>query len=112
MDLDYNAMKFWFDVFLSLCLVASIIHNWITNKHRVNKEEIEQVNGAVIELTGRVLRVETQMKSAPTHTDLSNIYNRINGMSGDVSEMAGSVKAMTTQLTLINQHLLSKGNKE
>lgn len=112
MDLDYNAMKFWFDAFLSICLLASIIHNWVSNKHRVNKEEIEEVGEALIKLTGRVLQVETQMKSAPTHIDLSNIYNRINDMSGDVSEMAGSFKAMTTQLTLINQHLLSKGNKE
>ncbi|AUZ85796.1 DUF2730 family protein [Methylophaga nitratireducenticrescens] len=111
MDLDYSALKFWFDVFLSICLLASLAHNWVSNKHRVNKKEIDQVNTAVVSLTGRVLQVETQMKSAPTHSDLSNIYNRINGMSQDISEMTGAMKAMTSQLSLINEHLISGGKR-
>jgi cbb3-type cytochrome oxidase subunit 3 len=109
MELDYNAMKFWFDVFLSICLLASILHNWISNKSRVNKKEIEQVNDAVLKLKDRVVQVEGQMKNAPTHTDLSNIYNRINGVSQDISEMSGAMKAMTSQLSLINEHLLNGG---
>jgi hypothetical protein len=30
-------------------------------------------------------------------------------MSADVSEMAGAIKAMTNQLSMINQHLISEG---
>jgi hypothetical protein len=109
---DYEAMKFWFDVFVSICLVASLIYNWVDKKSRVNKAEIEQVNAEVVKLVNRVSLVEERMQSAPTHSDLSNIYNRINGMSDDVSEMAGAIKAMTTQLTLINQHLISQGKEK
>jgi hypothetical protein len=38
MELDYDAMKFWFDVFLSICLVASALRDpstleWHSDPH-------------------------------------------------------------------------------
>jgi hypothetical protein len=109
MELDYDAMKFWFDVFLSICLVASLIYNWIDKKSRVNKAEIEVLTSEMIAINNRLLVVEADMRAMPSHEDLGRLYERINGMSADVSEMAGAIKAMTNQLSMINQHLISEG---
>lgn len=111
MILDYQALGFWFNAFITLGLFGNWLYLWLTNRQRVNKAEIEQVNIAVNQLTNQISLFEEKLKSTPTHNDLSNIYNRINGMGQDVSEMNGAVKALSTQMSLINQHLISGGNR-
>lgn len=110
MDLDYTAFRFWFDVFLAVLFAGNWVYTWLTNRHRVNKTEIQEVRQELVKVVSRIDIVEERMNGAPTHTDLSNIYNRMNGMSENISEMTGSLKAMTAQLSLINDYLL-RGDK-
>tara|TARA_R110002050_G_scaffold269917_1_gene412437 strand:- start:53635 stop:53967 length:333 start_codon:yes stop_codon:yes gene_type:complete len=109
--MDYEAMGFWFNVFITIGLFGNWLYMWLTNRQRVNKAEIEQVNKSVYLLTNQISLFEEKLKGTPTHNDLSNIYNRINGMSQDISEMTGAVKALTTQMSLINQHLINGGGR-
>lgn len=111
MTLDYQALGFWFNAFITLGLFGNWLYMWLTNRQRVNKAEIEQVNKSVYLLTNQITLFEEKLKATPKHSDLSNIYNRINGMSQDISEMTGAVKALTTQMSLINQHLINGGSR-
>jgi predicted nucleic acid-binding Zn-ribbon protein len=108
--IDYEFWKFWMAAGNFIGILISL-YLFLTRLSRVNKDEIKNIADDIDEISDRLLVVETDMKAMPNHQDLSNLYQRINAMSDDVSEMSGSMKALTVQLSLINEHLLSQGKR-
>ncbi|MDM8181269.1 hypothetical protein [Marinobacter salarius] len=120
---DYSAAKFWMGLLQLLGLVALGIYTHVTNKSKANASAINTVRKDLESdydhLEERVVRcerrqdfLEGQQKGAPTHGDLSKMYDRLNDVAEDLSGARGQMSALSHQLTLVNQYLLNnKGDQ-
>lgn len=120
---DYDAAKFWMGFIQIVGLVALFIYTHITNKSKANAGAINTVRGdmeaSYDHLEERVVRCErrqdvfeSRMDGAPTHTDISKVYDRLNSVSEDLSAVGGQMRALSHQLSMVNTYLLNnKGDK-
>jgi hypothetical protein len=52
------------------------------------------------------------MDGAPTHHDLSKVYDRLNDVAEDLSGVSGQMRALSHQLSMVNSYLLNaKGDQ-
>lgn len=121
-DLDYRALQFWMNAVQFLGLIALFVYTHFANKSKVNASAINTVRGDLESiydhLEERVVRCErradvfeSKLDGAPTHKDLSKVYDRLNDVAEDLSGARGQMKALSHQLSLVNQYLLSNSHK-
>lgn len=120
---DYSAAKFWMGLLQLAGLVALGIYTHVTNKSKANASAINTVRGdmetAYDHLEERVVRCErrqdvfeSKQENAPTHSDLSKVYDRLNDVAEDLSGVSGQMRALSHQLSMVNQYLLNnKGDQ-
>lgn len=120
---DYTTWRFWFDVFQFVLTAAVGLYVWLSTRERVTRSRIEKMEremrmeiktidekavSKVTKLGERLTSVESAGASAPNHSDLSKIHDRINDVSASVSTIAGEMKSMRRGVDLIHQHLLAE----
>lgn len=111
-NVDYGAARFWMDFLQVAGLVALGVYQHFTSKSKANASAIETVKDDVNSLKDRVVAVEGQLKNAPTHQDLSKVYDRLNDVAEDLSGVSGQMRALSHQLSMVNQYLLNnKGDQ-
>lgn len=120
---DYEAARFWMGFLQILGLVALFVYTHITNKSKANSSAINTVRGDMEatydHLEERVVRCErrqdvfeSRMDGAPTHHDLSKVYDRLNDVAEDLSGVSGQMRALSHQLSMVNSYLLNaKGDQ-
>lgn len=120
---DYEAARFWMGFLQILGLVALFVYTHITNKSKANASAINTVRGDMEatydHLEERVVRCErrqdvfeSRMDGAPTHQDLSKVYDRLNDVAEDLSGCSGQMRALSHQLSMVNSYLLNaKGDQ-
>ena len=93
------------------------------NKSKANASAINTVRGDMEatydHLEERVVRCErrqdvfeSRMDGAPTHQDLSKVYDRLNDVAEDLSGCSGQMRALSHQLSMVNSYLLNaKGDQ-
>ncbi|RCW62620.1 uncharacterized protein DUF2730 [Marinobacter nauticus] len=120
---DYEAARFWMSFLQILGLVALFVYTHITNKSKANASAINTVRGDMEatydHLEERVVRCErrqdvfeSRMDGAPTHQDLSKVYDRLNDVAEDLSGCSGQMRALSHQLSMVNSYLLNaKGDQ-
>lgn len=59
----------------------------------------------------RLLRIEESIKHMPTHGDLTRLHKRMDDINSQLQQIAGSMNGHGHTLRLIEQHLLTVGNK-
>jgi hypothetical protein len=110
--MNYEALKIWIDLaqFILMIGLSLIIHR--SNKKQVEKDD-------VIAIEARLTRMETDTKHAPTHSDLSKLYERMAGtehrlseriesVGGSVKRLEGESAAQTRILNLVYESLVNK----
>jgi signal transduction histidine kinase len=110
--IDYEFWMFWMAAANFIGTILLALYFFLTRRSNVNKTEIKELSDQLSKIDQRVLVVERDIQAMPSHQDLSNLYERVNSMSDDVSQMSGSLDALTRQLSLIHEHLLSQGSKK
>jgi hypothetical protein len=108
--MNYEAWKIWIDLaqFAVMLGLSLMIH--LSNKKQVEKKEINDLNA-------RLTSIESETKHAPTHGDLTKIYERIAGtehrlgeqinvVGGTVQRIEGENAAQTRILNLVYQSLV------
>ena len=120
---DYEAARFWMGFLQILGLVALFVYTHVTNKSKANASAINTVRGDMEatydHLEERVVRCERRqdvfespMDGAPTHQDLSKVYDRLNDVAEDLSGCSGQMRALSHQLSMVNSYLLNaKGDQ-
>lgn len=120
---DYEAARFWMGFLQILGLVALFVYTHVTNKSKANASAINTVRGDMEatydHLEERVVRCErrqdvfeSRMDGAPTHQDLSKVYDRLNDVAEDLSGCSGQMRALSHQLSMVNSYLLNaKGDQ-
>lgn len=56
-----------------------------------------------------IARLTGLIERAPTHADLGELYDKVNATANSVSQMAGELKGINTNLQLILRRIAEKG---
>ncbi|MHB8808953.1 MAG: DUF2730 family protein [Desulfobulbaceae bacterium] len=119
---DYRVWEFWLRVGQIAGYVILGIYVWLSNRQKATVAEIQAVRKEVqdvqkiqAENCGKHLHrttvLEGSVKSLPTHHDLGEMYEKINGVKSTVDEISGSMKGIGFQLKLLVEHHLKEGRK-
>jgi len=111
MDMTYDALRFWLEITVLISVVANTVYTFISNKQKANKTAINDMSKDINTLVRRVDGQANQLNNAPTHQDLSRMYERMNSVGNKLEKMSGVIEGMATQLSLINEHLINGGKR-
>jgi len=97
--MDIPLAKFWLEI-IALCINLGLwFYVWRSNKDKATRAHIED---HALELG----RVDERLKNALDQKALAPLYNKVNTVEKQMSELQGSVKASTHTLNLIHEMLL------
>lgn len=119
MKTDYNAWRLGFDIFQLVITGAVAAWVWVNNRAKATETDVKNVKECVdndvkgIErsvnrVANRVTALENRII---TKEDLGAVYDRVNGVAGQVSEMNGKLDGVIKQGEIIQEYLLTKGDK-
>lgn len=111
-EMDYGALRFVLDLVQLVGIVLVGVYSWLSNARKANTQWLEELDTDVRRLDNRASVIESQMQQAPTHYDLSQIYERVNQLSNAIERMTGEVTGISHQMRLISDHLLNRERKE
>jgi len=117
-SVDYGAARFWMDFLQVAGLIGLGVYQHMTSKSKANASAINTVREDMDEqhrhLEERVARserrqdvFESKLDGAPTHQDLSRVYGRLNDVAEDLSGVSGQMRALSHQLSMVNNYLLN-----
>lgn len=136
--IDYDAWRFWREVVVLGIVAANFVYTWWVNREKVTAkrfaaleqqvaerlsaarhEEMEAENSAecrshrdrTAQIAQEVHRIDNELRHLPNHNDIGRIHARMDELNGALREMIGGMKALNNSVALINEHLLSQGNK-
>lgn len=112
--MNYPAWIFWFGVGQFAWSLIVGWYSWKTRREAATNGRITaieaQLQQAIAGHTQRLVVIESELRHVPTHDDLNSmtgkIFEKIDDLRKDLSEVVGGLKAMQRQFTLINEHLL------
>lgn len=104
-QIDYVAMRFWWDIAQTIFLVVMAIYVWIKSRSQVNSDRIEIVENKLSDIDKRLVK-------AISHDDLEDIHKRLNGISRDLSKVEGEFKSNNRLLHSIDDFLRSQGSSK
>ena len=97
--------KFIFDVVQTLLISAIGIMNWLNNRQRVTNAAIsrldDNIDTRLDDHAVRLVRVEQDLKNAPSHGDLAEIYREMRNMTGVLSTMSAALAAQSSTLSAL-----------
>ncbi|MDO9141459.1 MAG: hypothetical protein Q7U38_14165 [Methylobacter sp.] len=101
--------KFIFDVVQTLLISAIGIFNWLNNRHRVTNAAIsrleDNIDTRLDDHAVRLARVEQDLKNAPSHSDLAEIYREMRNMTGVLSTMNAALAAQSSTLSALKEQV-------
>jgi archaellum component FlaC len=106
--IDYKALQFWFMVISAVVNVVVWLGVWITNKDKAHGKDVAAVKCDIQKVDKRVIRLE---ENKIGHRDLAAVYDRINKVSDQVSEMKGSLDNIGGSVDMILDTLMKPENK-
>lgn len=91
-----------------LCSGLAVLVAWWLSRSRARREELVEVNDALIAIERRVANMESEISHLPDHSDdVSRISTSIAEFSSRLGELNGVVSGLRRAVDLMNQHLLS-----
>lgn len=106
-------MKFGFQVLQFLLTGGIGIYVYLSNKDKVTNDRIGKLEaGLEDKIDGhgeRLAKLETHVDGSPTHDHLSEIHEKINQVSKDISALAGEFNGVRNLLGTINSFLMGGG---
>lgn len=87
------------------------IYHFIDRKSRITGGDIKKVEARVSNHGERIRGIEEKVNAAPSHKDLADLHEKVNGVASDVGTIKGQVGGMTSQVQMIHQHLLGEKDK-
>ncbi|MGH1460986.1 MAG: DUF2730 family protein [Neptuniibacter sp.] len=99
--MDASWAKFWFDVAVWIIAMGFAVSAWIRSGNKRNQASIHELQEELHRLDKRVQTVETLVKAAPTHEDITQLREQ-------TAELDSKLDGMQNTLNLIHQYLLNK----
>lgn len=109
---DYSALRFWFDVGQYVITLGIGVYVWFVNRMNAKSDEVKEVKKSVGKIHKRVTTLEAEMKHTLKHEDLGVVYERINDVAEEVSNLSGKMDGVKSGLDMIHEYLLKNGGKQ
>ena len=113
--MDYEALKFWFDVAWKLGSVAAIVWLALSQRPRKNAQDIEDLAEKVAEHDGELKVLREELKRFPTTADQEKLHDRISNVNSclaetrvDIGKMVTAMEGVTSAVNRIQNYLLEK----
>lgn len=118
---DYNALDFWWKVFITIANLGVWLYMYLLNRNRVTNERINRMEVGMTDTIGahsdRLSRLEKDVSHSPTHDDLGKLYERMNDLehrlgdrienvNGAIKRIEGENAAQTRILNLVYESLV------
>ena len=111
-ELDYRALKFWFDIVQVVIILAFAVYTWMLSRYKANESSIvsvrEQLYLRLKKIDERVALLESDLAHAPSHEDMAALHSQINDAAQKLTSVQGELKQMNSTMQLMHQHLLNK----
>lgn len=108
--MDYEAAKFWLQIALISMNIGVWLFVWNSNKNSVTNDKIialeHEIETKLENHAEKLGRMDERLKVSIGHPELKPVYERMNGMQQQLSEINGKMHT----LDLIHEMLL-KGDK-
>lgn len=113
-------IKFWFDVVQTLMIFAFWLHTWLNNRHAVTNTAIAEIKRQIdldlgnqqlkmSHLSEQIIRLEQDLKHAPSYEDFERVYERLEDLSQKLSTLTGEFKGINKTLGTIHDAMINKG---
>lgn len=110
--MDLELAKFLFQVLTFLMTAAVGVYVYMSNKDKVTNDRIgkleEDLDNKLDGHIERIVALETKADNSLTHNDLSDIHEKINGVSNKISELSGQFSGTKNILDLIHKTLMER----
>lgn len=111
--MDLEIAKFALQVVNLAGTGAVALYMYLVNRNRVTNERItaleDKVDARIDDHADRLARIETAAGRAPSHEDIGKLYERVNALSGTVSELKGVLTGVSDTLRLILSRVTERG---
>ncbi|MCG8470538.1 MAG: hypothetical protein MI742_01610 [Desulfobacterales bacterium] len=105
---NYPALRLWLDAGQWVTTLLVGLYVWIANKAQATVNEVNRVKSGMGALENRIIKLETAIKTVPSHDDLAAVYERINDVAENVAELSGKMDGVQGSLGMIHDHLLNE----
>jgi hypothetical protein len=114
---DFEAIKFWMLFGFQVINAAATILVWLFVRYGDRNKDIDarfenlssDFDLRMDEQDKRIARISGLVERAPTHADLSDLYNKVNSTARDVAQIAGELKGLNENLRMILSQIAAKG---
>lgn len=110
--LNWTALRFALDLLMLVGVVMVGVYSWWVARNQATKSAIDLVGERVGSVEDRMTRVERDIRSLPTPSDLYELNQRIATVHGDLREIKGALQGLSRAVDLMNEHLIRRGGKE
>jgi phage shock protein A len=110
-DVDYTAMRFWFDVIQVVGICALTVYTYVVNRTKANRAAIDRVDEKVDGLALRLNQLESDVRNMPDHDDLGDLHEKVNTIANSMSKIEGALTALSSNMALIHEYLLNEGKR-
>lgn len=115
--MNLDEMKFWLVVGFQVVNAIASSGLWLYVRYGDRNQQIDRKFEAVeskfdsrLDEQDRVIaRLTGMIERAPTHNDLSKLYDKVNTTAQAVSQMSGEMKGINENLRLILSRIAEKG---
>ena len=111
MSIDYNMLKFWWDVVITIILVINTIYTWHVNRDKTNADAFKAQAARIRELESEMRSIKIEVSNLPNHNDLGALHEKVNDVASGMRELQGELGAINRTLLLINEHLINHGSR-
>lgn len=119
---DYQKYRVVMDILQLGGMGAIAVYTWVINRTKATKNAIDQVRGehtddirglqlTVHELSVKVDLQEKEISHLPNHDHLSELHEKVNAVNNTLSTLAGEMKSINLNLTLVLEGLIKGGNR-
>lgn len=109
--MDWDAAKVWVDLLEFFVIGAVALYAHLTSRGRVTEDRMQmeflRVDESLKEHTAQIATVTETVRTAPTHTHIDMLGQRLGELHGDIQKVDGRLEGIGRAVDLMNQHLLS-----
>ena len=112
MDVDYSALRFWFDVgqFFLTCAIG--VYVWMSNRQKVTATRIKKMEADVgeglLSHGNRLTKLESDSGHIPSRLEMGSLSDKISGLSRELGKLEGRLTGINRAVDLMNEHLLNR----
>jgi uncharacterized protein YoxC len=117
--IDYRAWGFYLQAIQFVGYLVLGIYVWQTNRDKATAREIKEVREEMQKIQfaqgdkcnrhlKRTTVLEGSVQALPTHRDLGEMYEKINGVKSTVDEISGSLKGIGYQMKILIEHHIKR----